>query len=51
MNLGFDQILKSIKQLWALDQERIRRWLEEKTSSNGEGDTSQAEDDGAHYVQ
>jgi len=42
MNLGFDQILKSIKQLSPLDQERIRRWLDEKTSSNGERNTSQA---------
>jgi hypothetical protein len=45
MNSGFDQILKSIKQLSPLDQERIRRWLDEKTPSNGEGDASQPNSD------
>jgi len=45
MNPGFDQILKSIKQLSALDQERIRRWLDEESPSNGEGDSSQANSD------
>jgi len=40
VNPSFDQIIKSIEQLPAPDQERIRRWLDEK--SNGEEDASQA---------
>ena len=43
MNPSFDQIIKSIKQLSALDQERVRRWLDEKAPSNGEGDNLQAD--------
>ena len=35
MNSSFDQIIKSIEQLPAPEQERIRRWLEEKGGSNG----------------
>ena len=42
MNPSFDQIIKSIEQLPASEQERIRRWLDEKETSNGEGDGSQA---------
>lgn len=41
MSLSFDQIIKSIEQLPATEQERIRRWLDEKEPSNGQ-DTSQA---------
>ena len=43
MTLSVDQILKSIAQLPAAEQERIRRWLDEKGTSNGEGNGSQAE--------
>ena len=42
MNLSFDQILKSIEQLPAPEQERLRRWLDENGTSNGESDSSQA---------
>ena len=42
MSLSFDQIIKSIEELPAPEQERIRRWLDEKGLSNGEGHTSQA---------
>jgi|SRR6185369_6928786 len=35
MSLSFDQIIKSIEQLPPPEQERIRRWLEEKETSNG----------------
>ena len=42
MALSFDQIIKSIAQLPAAEQERIRRWLEEKGTTNGEGQGSQA---------
>jgi len=35
MNPSFDQIIKSIEQLPASDQERIRRWLVEHETSNG----------------
>ena len=45
MSLSFDQIIKSIEQLPATEQERIRRWLDEKGPSNGDGDTSQADAD------
>src|SRR5215208_2434465 len=37
MSLSFDQIIKSIEQLTTAEQERIRRWLEEKGATNGEG--------------
>jgi hypothetical protein len=39
---SFDQIIKSIEQLSAPQQERIRRWLEEKGATNGAGQGSQA---------
>ena len=39
---SFDQMIKSIEQLPASEQERIRRWLEDKGATNGEGDDSQA---------
>jgi hypothetical protein len=42
MNQSFDQIIKSIEQLPASEQERIRRWLDEKGASKGEGNSSQA---------
>jgi hypothetical protein len=43
MMLSVDQIIKSIAQLPAAEQERIRRWLEEKGATNGEGQGSQAQ--------
>jgi hypothetical protein len=39
---SFDQIIKSIEQLPAAEQEKIRRWLEDKGTTNGEGHGSQA---------
>jgi hypothetical protein len=42
MSLSFDQIIKSIEQLPAPEQERIRQWLDEKGATNGEGNASQA---------
>ena len=33
---SLDQIIKSIEQLPAAEQEKIRRWLEDKGASNGE---------------
>jgi len=42
MSLSFEQIIKSIEQLPTPEQKRIRRWLDEKGTSNGETDTSQA---------
>ncbi len=39
---SFDQIIKSIEQLPAAEQERIRRWLEDKGATNGERHGSQA---------
>jgi len=41
MTLSVDQILKSIAQLPAPEQERIRRWLEETRATNGEVQGSQ----------
>src|SRR5918996_2225813 len=41
MNLTFDQIIKSIEQLPAPEQERIRRWLDEKGTPNGERNAAQ----------
>lgn len=41
---SFDQIIKSIEQLPAAEQERIRRYLEHKRATNGEGHDSQAHD-------
>lgn len=43
MSLSFDQIIKSIEQLPAPEQERIRRWLEAKGATNGESCGSQAD--------
>ncbi len=43
MNSSFDQIIKSIEQLPAAEQERIRQWLEDKGATNGEGQGSQAQ--------
>jgi hypothetical protein len=42
MNPSFDQIIKSIEQLPAPEQERIRRWLDQNGTSNGEADSSQS---------
>ena len=42
MSPSFDEIIKSIEQLQAPEQERIRRWLNEKGATNGEGQSSQA---------
>lgn len=42
MSLSFDQIIKAIEQLPAPEQERIRRWLNEKGATNGEGHSSPA---------
>ena len=42
MMLSVDQIIKSIAQLPAAEQKRIRRWLDEKGATNGEGQGSQA---------
>jgi hypothetical protein len=39
---SLDQIIKSIEQLPAAEQEKIRRWLEDKGATNGEGHGSQA---------
>ena len=41
---SFDQIINSIEQLPAEEQERIRRWLEDKRATNGDGHDSQAHD-------
>jgi len=38
-----DQIIKSIEQLPAAEQERIRRWLDEKSAQNGDGNDSLAQ--------
>ena len=42
MMLSVDEIIESIAQLPAAEQERIRRWLEEKRATNGAGHGSQA---------
>lgn len=34
---SFDQIIKSIEQLPAAEQERIRQWLEDRRATNREG--------------
>jgi len=44
MNPSFDQIINSIEQLPAEEQEKIRRWLENKRATNGDGHDSQAHD-------
>jgi hypothetical protein len=41
MSLSLDQIIKSIEQLPAPEQERIRRWLAENGTPNGERNASQ----------
>jgi hypothetical protein len=41
MDPSLDQIIKSIEQLPTAEQEKIRRWLEDK-GTNGEGHGSQA---------
>ena len=41
MMLSVDEIIKSIAQLPPAEQEKIRRWLEEKGATNGEGESSQ----------
>jgi hypothetical protein len=41
--LSVDEIIKSIAQLPAAEQQRIRRWLEEKGATNREGQGSQAQ--------
>jgi hypothetical protein len=43
MNSSFDQIIKSIEQLPAAEQERIRQCLEDKGATNGEGQGLQAQ--------
>ncbi|HKS08794.1 MAG TPA: DUF5678 domain-containing protein [Pyrinomonadaceae bacterium] len=43
MNPSFEQIIKSIEQLPATEQERIRKWLDEKGAANGESDRLQAQ--------
>ena len=41
MSPSFDEIIKSIEQMPAPEQERIRRWLDENGTPNGERNTSQ----------
>jgi hypothetical protein len=41
MMLSVDQIIKSIAQLPPAEQERIRRWLEDRGATNEEGHSSQ----------
>jgi hypothetical protein len=41
MSPSFDEIIKSIDQLPAPEQERIRRWLDENGTQNGERNASQ----------
>ena len=41
MSLSLDQIIKSIEQLPAPEQERIRRWLDDKRTPNGARNASQ----------
>ena len=43
MTLSVDQIIKSIEELAAAEQERVRQWLEDKRAKNGEGHASQAD--------
>ena len=38
MNGSFEQIIKSIEQLPAAEQERIRQWLQDRGASNGPGE-------------
>ena len=44
MSSTVDQIIKSIEQLPAAEQERIRQWLDDKGTSNGSEETSQSTD-------
>jgi hypothetical protein len=37
MTLSVDQIIKSIENLLAAEQKRIRQWMEDKGATNGEG--------------
>lgn len=39
---SFDQIIKSIEQLPVEEQQRIRQWLEDKGTTNGERHSSRA---------
>lgn len=41
MNASYDQIIKSIEQLPAAEQERLRQWLDEKSTANGGENASQ----------
>jgi hypothetical protein len=41
MSLSLDPIIKSIEQLPAPEQERIRRWLDETGTPKGERNASQ----------
>lgn len=43
MTLSRDQIIKSIENLPAAEQQRIRQWLEDKRAKNGEGHGPQAQ--------
>ena len=45
MNSSVDHIIKSIEQLPEQEQDRIRRWLDERVTSNGEENTSQPHSD------
>jgi hypothetical protein len=40
---SFNQIIKSIEQLPAAEQEGIRRWLKDKGTTNGEGHGSKTQ--------
>src|SRR5215207_4922661 len=42
MTLSVDQIIKSIEKLPTREQERIRRWLEDRGATNKEGHRSHA---------
>jgi hypothetical protein len=42
MTLSVDQIIKSIEKLPTMEQERIRRWLEDRGATNEEGHGSRA---------
>src|SRR5829696_3851574 len=42
MTLSVDQIIKSIEQLPTTEQQRIRRWLEDRGATNKEGHGSHA---------
>jgi hypothetical protein len=42
MTLSVDQIIRSIEKLPAAEQQRIRQWLEDNGTKNGEGHDSHA---------